>query len=174
MSEHGTGEETHAVFDFHEHLQCQHEWSERTFGPGRRTAGVVDHIRKELREIEAQPDDLEEWIDVVLLALDGAWRVGASPAQIIVALAAKFAKNVSRTWPDWRNAEPDKAIEHVRATMPMVCALGSHTGPCEPQPLCGCRWPGPDGSQYVCALPMYPMHSQHLTQLGLDNLAKGL
>ena len=102
-------------FDFEEHLQRQRDWSERTFGPGERAAGVVDHIRKELREIEAAPGDLEEWVDVVILALDGAWRSGASPRAIIAALAAKQAKNEARRWPDWRTAEPGKAIEHERA-----------------------------------------------------------
>lgn len=101
-------------FDFREHLQRQREWSERTFGPGDRAAGVIDHIRKELTEIEENPTDLEEWIDVVILALDGAWRSGASPDEIIAHLVAKHAKNEKRTWPDWRTAEPGKAIEHVK------------------------------------------------------------
>jgi len=107
-----------SAFDLAKHLARQREWSERTFGPGERTAGVLDHIRKELREIEADPTDLEEWIDVVILALDGAWRMGYSPAQIIAALVAKSAKNRSRKWPDWRTAEPGKAIEHVRERKP--------------------------------------------------------
>ena len=100
------------------HLQRQREWSERTFGPGPRAAGVVDHIRKELREIEAKPTDLSEWIDVVILALDGAWRSGATPQQIIDALVAKQAKNEARDWPDWRTQSPDKAIEHDRRHWP--------------------------------------------------------
>ena len=75
------------AFDLHAHLVRQAEWSERTFGPGTRTQGVIHHIRKELREIEAAPGDLTEWIDVVLLALDGAWRSGASPNEIVSALA---------------------------------------------------------------------------------------
>jgi hypothetical protein len=58
---------------------------------------------------------LSEWVDVILLALDGAWRSGASPEQIAFAIAAKQIKNESRKWPDWRTAEPGKAIEHVRA-----------------------------------------------------------
>ncbi|WP_368735417.1 dATP/dGTP pyrophosphohydrolase domain-containing protein, partial [Metapseudomonas otitidis] len=57
------------TFDFAAHLQRQREFSERTFGPGSRAKGVVDHIRKELKEIEASPGDLSEWIDVVILAL---------------------------------------------------------------------------------------------------------
>lgn len=102
-------------FNFYEHLLRQISFSERTFGPGPRTHGVVDHIRKELNEILAAPDDLEEWIDVMILAIDGAWRCGGNPEQIIAKLQAKQAKNEARVWPDWRTADPDKAIEHKRS-----------------------------------------------------------
>jgi len=97
------------------HLERQRTWSEKTFGPGPRTAGVCDHIRKELKEIEAAPHDISEWIDVAILALDGAWRAGATPQQIVSALVAKQLKNESRTWPDWRTSDPTKAIEHDRS-----------------------------------------------------------
>lgn len=102
------------TFDLVEHIHRQRRFSERTFGPGQRTGGVVAHIRKELIEIEESPKDLEEWVDVVLLALDGAWRAGHSPEAICVALARKQAKNERRQWPDWRTAAPDQPIEHVR------------------------------------------------------------
>ncbi|MFN4098198.1 MAG: dATP/dGTP pyrophosphohydrolase domain-containing protein [Pararhodobacter sp.] len=101
-------------FDFAAHLARQRAWSEETFGPGARTKGVIDHIRKELAEIEADPADVEEWIDVVILALDGAWRAGFTPLQIIDTLEAKQSRNERRDWPDWRTASPDHAIEHVR------------------------------------------------------------
>lgn len=101
-------------FDLVAHLHRQRVFSDSTFGPGKRTAGVLDHIRKELTEIEASPGDLTEWVDVVLLALDGAWRAGFEPEQIAQAIAAKQERNESRKWPDWRTAEPGKAIEHVR------------------------------------------------------------
>jgi hypothetical protein len=103
-------------FDLLAHLRRQRAWSEKTFGPGARTAGVTAHIRKELAEIEAAPSDLGEWIDVVILALDGAWRSGASPEAIIEALVAKQTKNEARTWPDWRTMPEDAPIEHDRST----------------------------------------------------------
>lgn len=96
------------------HIAHQREWSARTFGPGDRTAGVIDHIRKELDEIAAKPDDIDEWADLIILAFDGAWRADHDPQAILDAVAAKQAKNEARTWPDWRTAEPGKAIEHVR------------------------------------------------------------
>lgn len=89
-------------------------WSGATFGPGHRTAGVVDHIRKELVEIEASPQDLREWTDVVILALDGFWRAGGEPDQLEVYLHEKLGKNMRRLWPDWRSAPTGQAIEHVR------------------------------------------------------------
>lgn len=99
-----TPEET-KQFNFYNHLKRQRCWSEATFGPGTRHNGVVDHIRKELLEIEA----VMEWIDVAILALDGAWRSGATPEQIIMALVGKQIKNEGRTWPDWKTMSPDAA-----------------------------------------------------------------
>lgn len=96
------------------HLARVRGWSEQTFGPGERTLGVLDHIRKELEEIEAEPNDLSEWVDVILLALDGAWRHGGEPQQIIDAIKAKQAKNELRSWPDWRLMSPDQAIGHIK------------------------------------------------------------
>ncbi len=104
-----------ARFDLVAHLHRQREFSLKTFGPGARTAGVVDHIRKELIEIEADPTDVKEWIDVVILAFDGAWRAGFEPSEIVEAIVAKQTKNEKRRWPDWRTADPDKAIEHDRS-----------------------------------------------------------
>ena len=43
------------------------------------------------------------------------WRSGHSPADTIAAIKAKQERNEGRQWPDWRTADPDKAIEHVRA-----------------------------------------------------------
>ncbi len=101
-------------FDLVEHLERQHDFSLRAFGPGKRTAGLIDHIQKELVEVAANPTDLYEWIDVVMLGLDGAWRAGYQPEEICSALHQKLQLNMERKWPDWRQAEPGKAIEHVR------------------------------------------------------------
>lgn len=95
------------------HLKRQAAWSVETFGP-QRLAGVIDHLRKEVDEVAAEPHDLTEWVDVLILAFDGAMRAGHTPEQVIAGIKAKQAKNEARQWPDWRTADPDKAIEHVR------------------------------------------------------------
>lgn len=106
-------------YDLVEHIEQQHDFSLRTFGPGKRTKGLIDHIQKELVEIESDPDDLMEWIDVILLGIDGAWRAGHEPQQIAQALHDKLERNKARDWPDWRTTDADKAIEHVRTEQPM-------------------------------------------------------
>ena len=97
-----------------EYIERQQKWSADTFGPGTRAKGIVQHLRKELEEVEAQPDDVFEWCDLVILALDGAWRAGYRPAQIVQALLDKQQKNLAREWPDWRERSQDEAIEHDR------------------------------------------------------------
>jgi hypothetical protein len=101
------------------HLERQRAWSDATFGPGRRTEGVVDHITRELDEVEADPDDLGEWADVIILALDGGTRLAAAlglPMQAVIdAVVAKQTRNEGRAWPDWRTADPNRAIEHDRS-----------------------------------------------------------
>ena len=101
------------IFDLIAHLQRQSAFSLKTFGPGPRVRGITDHIRKELREVEDEPNSLE-WIDIVILALDGAWRAGFTPEQIASAIEAKQKKNEKRNWPDWRNYAQNEPIEHLR------------------------------------------------------------
>lgn len=114
--------------DLIEHLRRQMAFSRATYGPGERTLGVCDHIKKELLEIVEAPDDgcrSREWIDVVILGLDGLWRALEAegyywqeiPEQAARFLRDKQAKNEQREWPDWRSAPKDKAIEHVKAVV---------------------------------------------------------
>lgn len=107
--------ERSGTFDLITHLRRQIKFSEETFGPGPRAEGIIDHIRKELKEIKKEPTDLEEWIDVVLLAFDGAWREGHTSENIAACLEYKQTKNERREWPDWRTAKSGKAIEHIRS-----------------------------------------------------------
>jgi len=95
-------------------INNQIKFSQKTFGPGSRDAGLIDHIKKELKEIAEHPGDLEEWIDVIILAIDGAWRHGYSADCIVDVLVTKQQKNENRSWPDWRQADTGKAIEHIR------------------------------------------------------------
>jgi len=97
------------------HIARHNDWSMTTFGPGNRTEGLTKHIAKELDEIrEVNGTDLYEWIDVIILAIDGALRSGFSPQQISDALDDKQTINENRKWPDWRTVKEGQPIEHVK------------------------------------------------------------
>lgn len=113
------------MFDLEAHLLRQMAFSHATFGHGRRTLGVVDHISKELVEVVEAGGDSSEWVDVVILALDGLTRQlafcngeRADPARVaemaVNMIVGKQTRNEARVWPDWRTAPEGKAIEHVK------------------------------------------------------------
>lgn len=88
-------------------------WSLATFGPGPRVKGLTDHIRKELLEIEAHPTDPEEWVDVILLAIDGLSRLGLKGPKIVAAIEHKqWVNEHRRNWP--KTTSPDHPAEHVK------------------------------------------------------------
>ena len=93
-------------------LNKQIPWSKKMFGYGPRTGGVTKHIEKEVAEIRSNPSDLKEWIDVVILALDGAWRAGHTAMDIEQALFAKQEENMLRKWPP--PTDDDTPNEHIR------------------------------------------------------------
>ena len=55
-----------------------------------------------------------EWIDVMILAFDGAWRAGYTPSEIVSALLRKQGVNMRRKWPSSDGVPQDQPIEHVR------------------------------------------------------------
>lgn len=88
------------------HIKRQRRWSRKNIGPGQRVEGILKHIEKEVTEVRANPTDLMEWIDIAMLAFDGAWRQGFSARQIESALAEKLEINKSRKFPMMPEDEP--------------------------------------------------------------------
>lgn len=111
--------------DFEAHLTRQLAFSLATFGPGERMNGVLDHISKEIVEVRESGGETSEWVDLVILSLDGLLRRlramnDGTPNDEIAEIAVnmivgKQGRNELRVWPDWRTADPDKAIEHDRS-----------------------------------------------------------
>lgn len=95
------------------HLKRHRRWSLRTFGPGARIGGLTKHIEKEIAEVRAAPADLDEWLDIVTLALDGAWRAGFTPAEICRGLERLQNRNMARQWPS--AVCDDQPTEHIRS-----------------------------------------------------------
>ena len=122
--------------DLQQHLARQAAFSRATFGPGQRTKGVIDHIKKELKEVAIADNCLgkcKEWTDVSILGFDGLLRacrsyleevnpfekIKITNSQVadmaVRLLLEKQEINELRDWPDWRTMSEDKAIEHDRS-----------------------------------------------------------
>lgn len=87
------------------------EWSLATFGPGERFRPHIEHIRRELTELEnckTSTAVAEEMADVLILLLGFAYRNGVDLAE---ELERKHAVNLERRW-----CKPDAmgVTEHVR------------------------------------------------------------
>lgn len=111
---------------FEDYLRRHLEWGHATFGTpadGRGPLGPLDHLKREIKEITDDPYDLEEWIDAIILSIDGFLRAGGKLTMVLPMLFKKQAKNAGRDWPDWRGSDPTKAIEHVR-TADEIAAKG--------------------------------------------------
>lgn len=97
--------------------QQQFEWAQEAFGPGRRDKGIIAHLRSEIDELEANPDDIFEAIDLIFLAADHALRVLAADGDLQPGRTleqfwlAKFDKNRRRSWP---KVGPDEPSFHVK------------------------------------------------------------
>lgn len=124
-------------------LTSQVLWSQKAFGPGFHPERVLKHIEKEIAEVRSQPSDVMEWVDIAILALDGAWRAAGGSnnllaprtargiaQQVAVALFEKSLTNMHvRIWPKLHN--DDAPVEHVRGEMTMIEAIlfmHSHPG----------------------------------------------
>ena len=124
------GSYTAAAIDMLDFFERRQEWSFETFGPPshRGPCGPLEHLIKEaseaLEEAKKATDLLPGWsherlseeiIDCLFLVFDAADRAGMTYAEMSRTGMAKLRKNQARTWPDWRGADPNKAIEHDRS-----------------------------------------------------------
>lgn len=120
--------------DFKNYLSRHIKWSKKTFGEGDRTPGLTKHIREELEElstayvqyksasnnsrmffsvvVELRKKLLFEIVDIIILCLDIAWRIGYNVNEIEEALAEKQIENFSRQWPS--NSSPEEPIKHIK------------------------------------------------------------
>lgn len=74
-------------------------WSKETFGCGIRTEPILKHIEMEVKEVrDSKGEDPYEWIDIIILAMDGALNAGYTPEEIAFFLRNKFEKNKKRTY----------------------------------------------------------------------------
>lgn len=108
------------MYSWRDLFDRQQTFSERTFGPVsfRTQKGPLDHIRKEAKEAYDEADRvkrLEEYADIAILLMDAVWRDGRTLDDLRKAIGDKQDKNWLRKWPDWRQSDPARSLEHDRS-----------------------------------------------------------
>lgn len=88
-------------------------WSQATFGTDqeRGPIGSLKHLSKEALEAAADPGDVNEYADCLILILDASRRAGISARALVDAGHAKMKVNRSRVYP---RPGKDEVSEHVR------------------------------------------------------------
>lgn len=104
---------TLGVEEFDEFWREKNSWSAEAFGQRseRGPIGPLKHLKKEVEEALAAPDDPMEIVDCFFLVTDAAWRQGLSLEKFMKLCWQKLAINKGRTWP---KPEKDEVSEHVR------------------------------------------------------------
>ncbi len=91
-------------------IRRQKEFSSKAFGEDYAQDKVLNHIKSEVEEVAKNPMNADEWTDIFLLALDGLWRTGRSPAVIAYGIDEKLTINENR---DWKLDEDKNHFQHV-------------------------------------------------------------
>lgn len=97
---------------FEEFLDARSQWADETFGtPSERgPLGPLRHLKEEVEEVLAAPDDLLEYVDCIFLLFDAARRAGFSYEELLQGCYRKLEINKARKWgPKTR----DGAVKHV-------------------------------------------------------------
>lgn len=92
-------------------IEKQIKISKNKFGTETRTSGIIDHMVEELKEIENNPNDIFEWIDMLILSIDGSWRRGFTPSEIAEAWKQKIDIINNRKYEN--NPDPNKRSKRI-------------------------------------------------------------
>ena len=84
-------------------------FTDETFGEST-VASKMAHLREELDEVVAAPDDRMEWADCMILLLDAARRAGLSMDDLHQAIEDKMEINLKR---EWGEPDEDGVVRHV-------------------------------------------------------------
>lgn len=86
------------------------EWADTTFPGQRTTMRCLLHLKKEVEEVIAEPDDRMEYADCFMLLLDAARKAGISPDDLIKVSYEKLEICKKRKW---KAPDKDGVILHA-------------------------------------------------------------
>lgn len=101
-------------YDLIKALKRQFEFSQRVFGAGPKTEQILRHISRQSVDTIARGNPTEEWVDIMILAMDGALRSGSTPYEIAGLLEYKMTVNEAREWPKLEDQVMDEPVHHIK------------------------------------------------------------
>jgi predicted house-cleaning noncanonical NTP pyrophosphatase (MazG superfamily) len=99
-----------------QYIREHREWSMNTFGPNDHLEGLLKHIQEEIQEIreaKSRQEQLMEIIDIIILSIDAAWRIGFPPDEIVSVLIEKQNINRTRKYP--RITDESQPTRHIKS-----------------------------------------------------------
>ena len=92
-------------------LEEMHQWQLHQF-PQATPHSALAHIKKELKELDDTPYDMEEWVDLFFLTIQGLTKLAREDLNAVrYEIYAKLIKNHNR---EWGQPDADGVVEHVR------------------------------------------------------------
>ena len=85
-------------WDFFKVMENWAKWSDSVWGENRPPNGTVNHLVEEAAELAENPTDIMEYVDVIMLAVDGLRQAGFDFAEFTDAAIKKLAINKAREW----------------------------------------------------------------------------
>ena len=90
-------------------------WTEKQF-PSRNMRSILNHLRKEIAELEEAPDDIMEFADCFMLLFDAASYQGLHMSDIWRAMGEKLEINKARKW---GKPNSEGFVEHIKQSEPL-------------------------------------------------------
>lgn len=94
------------------------QWAKATF-PEATTETCFNHLKREIKEILADPSDMTEWADGLMLYLQAASYSGVNVDELLPYMQDKFAVNKQR---DWGKKDNEGVYQHVEPANPAPSA----------------------------------------------------
>lgn len=93
--------------DLQAFMDEQGAWADQVFA-GQTIQAKLEHLKEEIDEIMAAPDDLVEYADAAMLLLNALRCAGYTAAELLGAMRDKLAINRARVWKNNRHVEVER------------------------------------------------------------------
>jgi hypothetical protein len=99
--------------DWQDALDDLADWQDRTFGTAQGPIGALNHLSQEVEEAKADPTDIIEYVDCLMLIMAASRRAGFTFDQLHAAFLRKLEINKQRRWAAVKPGEPCRHVDEA-------------------------------------------------------------